>query len=213
MFQDKKDKIFYQIIKSGITDKKIIDAFVLIPRENFVLEEYRTIAYNDSALPIGHGQTLSQPFVVALMTHMLDVQKEDKILEIGTGSGYQSAILSVLAKETVSFEILKPVYEFAKENLKKCNIKNVKLQNVDGSDYFDKKYESYFDKIVITAASGKICDNWAKYLKEEGLLVMPEGKLEYQVLKKYKKKNNKLELVEESIPVRFVPLTGKGGQQ
>lgn len=211
MIKDKKTNIEEQIVQRGITNKKIIDAFMRVPRENFVLEEYKPHAYVDYALPIKCSQTISQPYIVALMTQMLDVKEEHRVLEIGTGSGYQAAILSNLAKEVISYEIIGELVEIAKNNLRKSNMDNVKVIHVDGSEYFNKNYKNYFDRVIVTSATNKICDNWNKYLKEEGILIMPFGEKDFQILKKYKKLNGELKLINESIAVRFVPLTGKKG--
>ncbi len=206
--EQRESMVFMQLKSRGINNQRILNTFLTIPRENFVPQNMKASAYLDNALPIGYEQTISQPYVVALMTQSLNPQKNESILEIGTGSGYQAAILSNLCKKVTSYEIIPQLAKFAKENLTKTNIDNVKIKNSDGSDL---KENEIFDKIIVTAATPKIPQNWIKCLKEKGSLVVPQGNIDSQVLLKYKKKDGKLELLETSIPVRFVPLKGKEG--
>ena len=198
-----------QLISRGIADKKVIDAFEKIPRENFMHKDYEKYAYCDSASPIGYRQTISQPYVVALMTELLSPQKTEHICEIGTGSGYQAAILSELAEKVTTFEIIPKLHEFGRENLKKLKIKNVTCICTDGSSE-DVLKECPYDKIIVTAATEEILKCWVKALKENGLIVLPQKtEYNYEELKVYKKKKDKLELFKTSIPVVFVPLTKK----
>lgn len=193
--------IEFQLRARGIEDERILNAFEHIPRENFVL--YKKHAYDDSAQPIGYGQTISQPYVVALMTELLEPNKDDIVLEIGTGSGYQAAILSKLVNRVVSVEIVVELVDYAKKNLAQLGINNVEVKHSDAGLDLDEK----FDKIIVTAATDKLI--WGELLKEGGILVLPKGEIYSQVLTKYKKINEVLVLVEKSIPVIFVPLTGK----
>ncbi len=196
-----------QLIQRGIKDKKILDVFSKVNREKFISENLKYTAYQDSALPLGYEQTISQPYVVALMTQLLNPKKTDVVLEVGSGSGYQSAILSKLVKKVISLEIIEKLAEFAKENIKKNNINNVEILHKDATIF---KKSKYFDKIIVTAATKRIPQNWIDLLKEGGEIVLPEKKYIYtQQIIKYKKLNNKLKLTKESIPVVFVPLTGK----
>jgi len=197
----KQDLIEYWINNNIITDKRLIEAFKKIEREEFVLKEYKDDAYSDIALPILKGQTISQPTTVMIMLQALELKKTDKVLEVGSGSGYNAALLSKLVKKVYTTEIIPELVEFAKKNLK--NIKNVKVIHCDGSKGL-KEYSPY-DKIIITAASEKVPDILFKQLKNNGILLAPIGPLHMQSLLKYKKKNNKLE-VEDLGNFMFVPL-------
>jgi len=208
--EKRKNMIESQLKARGISNQKILESFLQIPRENFVPENIQNISYQDTPLPIGYGQTISQPYIVALMSELINPQKDDYILEIGTGSGYQSAILSKLIKKILSFEIIPELATFAQNNLKNTQIKNVIVINTDGTEELGKEFQ--FDKIIVTAATKKISKNWIKSLKENGTIVLPQGNnLIIQYLLKYKKINGKLKLLTKSIPVTFVPLTGKYG--
>lgn len=200
-----KEELFSSLKKSF--NKKIIGAFKTVPRENFVLKEYKTQAYEDIALPILAGQTISQPTTVAIMTEALEVKEGQKILEIGTGSGYQAAILSRLVKDQgkiFTTEIIEELVAFAKKNLK--TYKNVKVIHSDGS--IGLKQKAPFDRIIVTAACPKIPNELTNQLKKDGILVAPVGGRFSQKLIKYQKKDNKTEILGDFI---FVPLTGKKG--
>jgi len=140
-----------QLIPRGIKNKEVLDAFLKIPRHNFVPDELRKNAYDDSPLPIGFGQTISQPYMVAAMTELLDLNKDDVLLEIGTGSGYQAAIAAQLCKYVYTVERIPELAEFAKQNLEKTGIKNVEVIVGDGSKGYPEK--APYDKILYTAAA------------------------------------------------------------
>ena len=197
----KKDLIEYWTRNKIITDNNLIKDFTKIQREKFVLKEYKDDAYSDIALPILKGQTISQPTTVMIMLQALELKKTDKVLEVGSGSGYNAALLSKLVKKVYTTEIIPELVEFARNNLK--NIKNVMVIHCDGSKGL-KKY-SPFDKIIITAASEKVPEILFKQLKNNGILIAPVGPPHMQSLLKYKKKNNKLE-VEDFGSFMFVPL-------
>lgn len=205
-FKQRQDLVF-DLEQKGIHDKKILDAFLNVPREEFVPDEYRKDAYYDGPLPIGHDQTISQPYIVAIMTKMLGLKKSDVVLEVGAGSGYQSAILSRLVKKVVSVEIIPELAEFARNNLLRAGVKNVEVRCYDGTALFDEM----FDKVIVTAASPGVVESWGDALKDNGILVVPEGDLYYQYLKKYRMISGKLALEDRSLSVRFVPLRGKHG--
>jgi len=205
----RQDMVENRLKFQGISDKKILEAFFRIPRENFVRPPDRSYAYLDRPLHIGYDQTISQPYVVALMTQLLAPKRNDTILEIGSGSGYQSAILSCLCKQVISYEIVSQLAQFAKDNLKKTGIENVVIRSGDGGA--DLKPDETFDRMIVTAAVSVLPETWSEHLKEGGILVIPEGKYFSQILMKYKKVHGKLKLIDESVPVRFVPLTGKYG--
>ncbi len=196
-----KDYLIRKFMLEGIR-KEVIEAFKKIKREYFVLKEYKKYAYDDVPLPIGHDQTISQPSTIIFMTNALDVKKTDKVLEIGTGSGYQAAILSKLAKQVYTTEIIDELYQYSKEKLKK--FKNVKVIKKDGSEGLEE-YSPY-DKIILTAASKEFPRHLLKQLKENGILLAPVGNLYVQDMIKMTK--DKIESLGKFV---FVPLKGKYG--
>lgn len=194
-----------QLKNRDIKNEKVLEAMLKVKREEFCIEEEKRNAYEDRALPIVAGQTISQPYIVAKMTELLEPKKGKRILEIGTGSGYQAAVLAELGMEVYSIEILPEVYEFGKKNLKKAGY-NVKLKLADG--YFGWPEYAPFDGIIITAAPPKIPKKLVEQLKEGGILVTPLGEKGNQHLFQFKKIRGKL--VEKYIfPVAFVPMTGE----
>lgn len=194
---------------AGITDKRILSAFSKIPRHEFVLPQYRDYAYQDMPLPIGEGQTISQPSLVGTMTQLLKLKGNEKVLEIGTGSGYQVAILSRLARQIYSVEIIKKLADKARKILQKQGIKNVTVVLGNGTIGLPK-YAPY-DAIIVTAGVPTIPQSLIDQLKEGGRLVIPIGEqIDMQKLTVGVKKNTNLKL-EEIEPVRFVPLVGRYG--
>lgn len=153
-----------QIVERGIRDKRVIEVMKKVPRHLFVPEDIIESAYDDRALPIGHGQTISQPYIVALMTELLELKGDDKVLEIGTGSGYQAAILAELVKEVYTIERVEPLAEEAKRRFEKLGLKNIKVYVKDGTEGLPD--ESPFDKIIITAATPDIPQPLVEQLKE-----------------------------------------------
>ncbi|HLC55886.1 MAG TPA: protein-L-isoaspartate(D-aspartate) O-methyltransferase [Candidatus Nanoarchaeia archaeon] len=196
-----KNYLIRKFMLEGIKEE-VIEAFKKVKRENFVLKKYKQYAYDDVPLPIGHDQTISQPSTVIFMTNALDVKKTDKILEIGTGSGYQAAILSKLAKQVYTTEIIDELYKYAKEKLK--NFKNVKVIKKDGSEGLEEY--KFYDKIILTAASREAPRHLLKQLKENGILLAPVGNLYIQDMIKLTK--DKTESLGKFV---FVPLKGKYG--
>lgn len=195
-----------QIISRGIKDERVIDAMQTIPRERFVPAEYMGCAYDDRPLPIGMGQTISQPYIVALMTESLELSQNMKVLEIGTGSGYQSAVLAEIAKEVYSVEINSELYNRTKKIL--ASYLNIKLSNHDGSIGWEK-YSPY-DRIIVTAAPSDIPEAYYGQLKEGGIMVIPVGPSSWsQELYKIIKTGGRIKRVK-ICDVAFVPLTGKG---
>jgi protein-L-isoaspartate(D-aspartate) O-methyltransferase len=195
-----------QIISRGIKDERVIDAMQTIPRERFVPAEYMGCAYDDRPLPIGMGQTISQPYIVALMTESLELSQNMKVLEIGTGSGYQSAVLAEIAKEIYSVEINNELYNRTKKIL--ASYLNIKLSNHDGSIGWEK-YSPY-DRIIVTAAPSDIPEAYYGQLKEGGIMVIPVGPSSWsQELYKIIKTGGRIKRVK-ICDVAFVPLTGKG---
>lgn len=205
--QQRKRMVKNDIEGRGIKDQRVLNAMLKIPRHLFVPERNRKFAYADHPLPIDAGQTISQPYVVALMTEAVELKSSDRVLEIGTGSGYQAAVLAEISKEVFSIEIKKALAESADKLLKKLKYKNVQVKHGDG--YFGWKKFAPFDVIIITAATNKLPPPLVEQLKEGGRLILPLGKINYyQTLTVFKKKKNKIKK-EEIIPVRFVPMTGK----
>lgn len=196
--------------KSGI-QKKILNAFLKVPREEFVLDEWKTQAYDDSPLPILADQTISQPTTVINMLQHLEIKKGQKILEIGSGSGYNAALMSrLVGKEgkVISVEVFSELVKFAKENLKKAKIENVNVIKADGSKGYEK--EAPYDRIICTAASPKVPEPWKKQLKKKGVMILPVGDKYGQTMLKVKKIGEVLEY-EELGDYLFVPLRGKYG--
>lgn len=197
-----------QLIARGIKDKKTLSAFKEVPRENFIPCEYHDSAYGDYPTPIGSGQTISQPYIVALMTEKLSLTKDDKVLEIGTGSGYQAAILAKICKEVYGVERFAHLAKRAKDALENLGIDNVKIKIADGTLGWDE-YAPY-DAIVVTAAAPEIPQPLVEQLKENGRLVIPVGSMGSQSLIRATKKKGELdkELICGCV---FVPLVGKFG--
>lgn len=176
--------------KYGLSSPKVLSAMLLVPREEFVSEEEKERAYDDAALPIGYGQTISQPYTVAFMTNLLDLKGNEKVLEIGTGSGYQASLLSLLAKKVYSIERIKPLALRAKETLKKLGFDNVKVKVGDGEEGWEEY--SPFGAIVVTAGLKQIPKALFRQLKDPGVLVAPVGMGADKTMTKYIKKEGKV---------------------
>ena len=195
-----------QLIPRDIKDDRVIAAMQTVPREIFVPAEYSSSAYEDRPLPIGMGQTISQPYIVALMTESLELSRDMKVLEIGTGSGYQSAVLAEIVKEVYSVEINDELYRRTKKKL--ASYPNIKLSNHDGSIGWER-YSPY-DRIIVTAAPSDIPGAYYDQLKEDGIMVIPVGPSSWsQELFKIIKIADRIKKVK-ICEVAFVPLTGKG---
>lgn len=194
-----------QIAARGISDTRVLDAMRKVPRHLFVPKEQRMYAYADGPLPIGEGQTISQPYVVALMTELLELKGTEKVLEIGTGSGYQAAVLGELAREVYTIEIVETLGRRAGKLLDSLGYKNVKVRIGDG--YAGWPEAAPFDVIMLTAAPKTIPQPLLDQLGEGGRLVAPVGE-DNQMLQLVEKIKGKLKY-HDIIPVRFVPMTGK----
>lgn len=201
-----KDQLLELLAQNG-TSPHIISAFNRIPREDFVPREYRSLAYNDDALPIGEGQTISQPSLVAMMLDALKLRGSEKVLEIGTGSGYQTALLSKLASKVYSIERLETLAEKAKKRLRLLKIKNVYVFVGDGSLGLPQYVP--FDAIIVTAAFKKVPRPLISQLEERGRLVMPVGERGSQEAIVYQKARGRLKEIQNLGPVRFVPFIGR----
>ncbi len=197
-----------QLRARGITDERVLRAFLEVPREEFVPDEQKEHAYEDKPLPIGFGQTISQPYMAAVMTALLHPEREGKVLEVGTGSGYQAAILSKLAGEVVSVEIIPELARRARETLKKLGVKNCEVVVGDGSAGYPA--EAPYDAIIVTAGAPSIPEELLRQLRNNGCLVAPVGDLFGQVLVRITRKKNSFRR-EEFFPCAFVPLRGVKG--
>jgi protein-L-isoaspartate(D-aspartate) O-methyltransferase len=194
-----------QIISRGVKDARVLQAMRKVPRHLFVPSEAIPQAYSDSPLPIGEGQTISQPYIVALMTELLELKGNEKVLEIGTGSGYQAAILSELAKQVYTIEIVEKLGLHSRELLHNLGYKNINVKIGDG--YKGWKEKAPFDAIIVTAAPEETPPPLIEQLKEGGRLVVPLGDY-FQQLYVLIKIKGKIER-KSIIPVRFVPMTGE----
>ncbi|MEK6963558.1 MAG: protein-L-isoaspartate(D-aspartate) O-methyltransferase [Nanoarchaeota archaeon] len=183
--KQREQMITEQIQARGITNKKLIDALHKTPRHPFIPEGLRDMSYEDHPVSLGHGQTISQPYIIALMIDRLELTGKEKVLEIGTGTGFQAALLSKLAKEVYSVEIVAPLIEKAKELLKELKRKNVKLLYRDGSNGYEAK--APYDRIIVSAASKEVPPAFLKQLKVGGILILPIGNRFHQDLKKIRK--------------------------
>lgn len=190
----------------GITNAAVLQAARNVPRHAFVTTQFRTQAYFDQALPIGHKQTISPPFIVAYMTQVLDPQPGDKVLEIGTGSGYQAAILGQIVKEVFSIEIVEPLSKLATERLKDLGYSNIKTRFGDGFKGWPE--EAPFDKIIVTCSPEKVPQPLIDQLKDGGRMIVPLGERYQQVFYLFEKKDGKL-VQQKLLPTLFVPMTGQ----
>lgn len=194
-----------QIEQRGIKDESVLAAMRKVERHCFVPFDLTHLAYEDMPLPIGEGQTISQPYIVALMTELLQLKGSEKVLEIGTGSGYQAAILAELAKEVYTIEILPRLSQRAEKLLQELGYKNIKVKCADG--YLGWPEFAPFDAIIVTCAAKEIPQPLIAQLAEGGRMVIPQGE-EYQELKLLVKVKGKIEQ-SDIIPVRFVPMLRK----
>jgi len=191
-----------QIIARGIKDSNVIKAMSDVSRKDFISHELRQRAYEDSPLPIGYGQTISQPYIVAFMTEAAMVDKNSKVLEIGTGSGYQAAILAELSKDVFTIEIIEPLGEQAKKTFNMLEYNNIYVRIGDGYEGWPE--ESPFDAIIVTAAPKEIPKELVKQLKVGGRLIVPVGEYSQELLRIIRTKDGTKK--ENLLPVRFVPM-------
>lgn len=203
-YKEKREEMVEKHLKGrGIVDENILEAFLKVPREEFVPEEYKDQAYSDSPLPIGHGATISQPYIVALMCQILKLDSNSKVLDIGTGSGYQAAILSLICKKVITIERIGELAKSASKNLMKLNYDNVKVIHADGS--LGYKQEAPYDGIKVAATTDHIPKAWKEQLKEGGRIVYPESLgITEQLIEAIKTKEGILKINHGG--VRFVPL-------
>lgn len=199
-----------QLKPRGIDDPRVLEAMLSVPRHRFIPLRHRYRGYDDCALPIEAGQTISQPYMVAIMTQLLELRGTEKILEVGTGSGYQSAVLSCLASRVYTIERMEQLHRHAKQNLMELNYDNVVPVLGDGSSGL-AEYAPY-DRILVTAGAPGIPEPLIDQLAENGIIVIPVGSEFSQSLIQARKKDGKL-LKEYYTPCIFVPLIGKHAWQ
>ena len=198
--------------RDPVKDPRVLAAMRTVPRHQFVEKTLQSVAYGDFPLPIGYGQTISQPYVVALMTEMLQVKPDQKVLEVGAGSGYQAAILSLLAKEVYTIEIIEALALQAEERLRRLKYANIRVKVGDG--YYGWKEVAPFDRIIVTCAAGLVPPPLLKQLKPGGKMCIPVGAAySVQYLTMVEKSETGAITMRKSIPVRFVPLTRSGKEE
>jgi protein-L-isoaspartate(D-aspartate) O-methyltransferase len=195
------------LVGRDTVNPRVLEAIRKVPRHEFVSENLRPFAYDDRPLPIGHGQTVSQPYIVAVMTDLLDLEKGNTVLEVGTGSGYQAAVLAECVKQVYTIEILEELGKEARERLKRLGYMNVEVRIGDG--YGGWKEKAPFDRIIVTAAGNNIPPPLIEQLKPGGRMVIPVGEPyagQYLMLLE-KQEDGKIK-TRQVLPVAFVPLTG-----
>ena len=207
---ERERMVRFQLAGRGIRDRRVLEAMRAVPRHRFVPPHLAGSAYHDSPLPIGQGQTISQPYIVALMTELLSLRGTEKVLEIGTGSGYQAAVLSLLALQVISVERFAPLAQEAQRVLVELGYRNVRIEVGDGS--LGWPAEAPYDAIVVTAASPQMPSPLRDQLAEGGRLLAPVGPRWTQQLVLERRVGNQYR-TEMSISVAFVPLIGEHGWQ
>lgn len=207
MEEARQQMVEQQIAARGIKDPRVLQALREVPRHEFIPPVWRSLAYFDRPVPIGHDQTISQPYIVAFMTEHLDVAPTETVLEIGAGSGYQAAILGKLAANVYTIEIVAPLAEQAKATLERLKFANVHVKAGDGYEGWPE--HAPFDAVIVTCAPDHIPQPLVDQLKEGGRMIIPVGESRYQELILLEKQGGRV--VEKSVlPVRFVPMTGRG---
>ena len=210
LFQDEYVGLRHRMVETqievrGVKDKQVLDAMKKVPRHLFVPKEYQSAAYHDRPLPIGLGQTISQPYIVGYMTEAIQPQANDKVLEIGTGSGYQAAVLAEIVKEVYTLEIIQELGLMARERLKILGYENIHAKVSDG--YYGWAEHGPFDAIVVTAAAEEVPQPLIDQLAEGGIMIIPVGpQFSVQSLVLITKKNGKIRK-KNLFGVRFVPFT------
>ena len=195
-----------QIVARGVRDPRVLAAMRKVPRHRFVDDAQRAEAYEDHPLPIPGNQTISQPYIVALMTELLELKPTSRVLEIGTGSGYQSAVLAELAKEVYTIEIVPELARLAQTRLRELGYDNVTVREGDG--YRGWPEHAPFDAIIVTAAPERIPQPLLDQLARGGIMVIPVGGF-FQELKVFRKSADGRMSEKDILPVRFVPMTGE----
>lgn len=201
----REDMVKTQIEARGVRDKRVLQAMRKVERHKFVPKKLRLLAYTDRPLPIGEGQTISQPYIVALMTEVLGLEGREKVLEVGTGSGYQAAVLAELCAHVYTIEILEPLARNAEALLEELGYENITVKCGDG--FLGWKEYAPFDAIIVTCAPPEVPPPLFEQLKDGGRMVIPVGEF-FQELRLIEKKEGK-SITQDMIPVRFVPMLRK----
>jgi protein-L-isoaspartate(D-aspartate) O-methyltransferase len=197
-----------QIMKRGIEDQAVLGAMLALPRHLFVPEAHRDRAYGDHPLPIGHGQTISQPYIVAFMTELLELEPADHVLEVGTGTGYQAAVAALLVDSVFSVEIVPELAAEAADRLERLGYRDVEVRNADG--YYGWEEHAPFDAIFVTAAAGHVPPPLVQQLAPGGRMAIPVGgPFQLQNLVLVEKAADGTVTTRSVLPVQFVPLTGE----
>jgi protein-L-isoaspartate(D-aspartate) O-methyltransferase len=207
---ERRRMVQQQLMARGITDARVLAAMAKVPREEFVPPESRAASYEDGPMPIGHGQTISQPYIVAFMTEQLRPKPSDRVLEVGTGSGYQAAILAGLVKDVYTIEIIDALAKDAEATLQRLGYKNVHVKVGDG--YRGWPEHAPFDAITVTCAPDHVPQPLIDQLKEGGRMIIPVGGFGNQELYLLEKKNGQLQR-RSVLPVRFVPMAGEATEK
>lgn len=203
---EREEMVVTQIEARGVRNPDVLNAMRSVPRHEFVLEQYINRAYNDQPLPINHGQTISQPYIVALMSELLEIEVGEKVLEIGTGSGYQAAVLGEMGAEVYTVEIIPELAQEARQRLDLLGYTQIKSLTADG--YFGWKEHAPFNAIIVTAAPDHLPQPLANQLADGGRLVIPIGPVgDFQTLWLFEKTDGEIQATNMG-DVRFVPLTG-----
>jgi protein-L-isoaspartate(D-aspartate) O-methyltransferase len=210
-FEDQRLNLVEDLKRAGIADQRVLQAFLQIPREDYVLPQYREYAYRNSPLPILEAQTISQPLMIAIMLSELHLQDTDTVLEIGTGSGYQTALLGTIVREVCTVELLDTLSLKAQKTLKAAGFKNIYYRIGDGWQGWQRAYPPYkeFNKIIVSAAASEIPIRICEQLAEGGYLAIPVGKNTNQVLYIIERQNGELRYREHGA-CAFVPLVKRG---
>ncbi len=210
-FEDQRQNLVNELKAEGIADEAVLAAFLKVPREDFVLPEYREYAYQNRPLPILLAQTISQPLMIAIMMQLLRLQKSDTVLEIGTGSGYQSALLAELVKEVCSVERLDTLSLNAQKVLRTAGYTNIHFRIGDGHSGWQKAYPPHkeFAKIIVSAGAESIPEPLVKQLSEDGIMAIPVGGSGMQILNIITRVNGKIQ-IQQAGGCSFVPLINDG---
>jgi protein-L-isoaspartate(D-aspartate) O-methyltransferase len=210
-FDDQRKRLVEELVQYGIRDEKVLKAFETVPRENFVLPQYVDFSYRNQPLPIDFNQTISQPLMIAIMLEHLELSSDDTVLEIGTGSGYQTSLLATIVKEVCTIERIEGLSIKARPILKNLGFSNIYFRIGDGSSGWQKAYPVYkeFPKIIVSAAASKIPDKLIEQLADPGLFVIPVGGSQIQDLIKVRKTNGQI-LQTVHGGCTFVPLISEG---
>jgi protein-L-isoaspartate(D-aspartate) O-methyltransferase len=209
---ERRTMVERHIADEGISDRAVLEALRTVPRHELVPREHRGRAYANRPLPIGHGQTISQPYVVAYMTEVLELEEDDRVLEIGTGSGYQAAVLAEIVDRVYTIEIIEALARTARRRLERLEYDNVEVKQGDG--YFGWPEHAPFDAVIVTAAAGHIPSPLVEQLRPGGRMVIPVGPVyAVQNLILVTRDDSGEVRTEQLLPVRFVPMTGRAQER